>query len=96
MIGDLIQIFCVALLLAIAAMRRPTTARCFPNEYVEGVRRDGSTWCVHRPTKPEIDCSGTKRCVSDEPPRYSTPLMIYCTGGTRPIVVDYRTIGCQR
>lgn len=74
----------------------PTRAQCPTlNEYVEGVRRDGSTWCAKSPSLRERDCTPDPVCSWSEPV-YTVPLQIYCTGGTRPIVIDQRTIGCQR
>jgi hypothetical protein len=96
MIDDAFWIFVALIVLAIGALKRPTRAQCASNEFVEGVRRDGSSWCVRSPTGPEIDCRGARRCYSNETPVYTTPIKIYCTGGSQPIVVDHRTVGCQR
>lgn len=65
------------------------------NEYVEGVRRDGTTWCAKSPPLSEPDCTTLDRCDGREP-TYTVPIRVHCTGGAYPIVIDHRTIGCQR
>lgn len=95
MIGNAFKILLALIVLGIGFVRRPQRARCSPNEYVEGVRRDGSTWCVRAPSKREIDCRGARACYSNEPPSYTQPLQIYCANGQLPIVVDERTVRCQ-
>ncbi len=82
------------LVTVLASITMPTTASCPMNMYVEGVRPSGVTRCVrplpddpnHWPGEPEPEPSR----LEDE-----IPLRIYCTGGTIPIVVNERTVGCQ-
>lgn len=71
---------------------RPQHARCPRGWYVEGVRESGRTQC--RPVPPVMCGDGSyDPCPQDD---RALPLQIYCTNGTRPIVVDNRAIGCQR
>ncbi len=83
----------LAAVLAFAASR-PSSATC-PRGWSlhEGVRRDGSYACwgplepkgCGEPVGPDIPCR--------RPP--ITRGRIHCTGGSVPIVVDERTVGCQ-
>lgn len=82
-----------ALVFVIAVLLSPK--RCREGWFVDGVRPSGVTRC--RPAPPP-------RCGEPVPP-HNQPcpkderaelMVIYCTGGTRPIVVDDRTVGCQR
>jgi hypothetical protein len=70
---------------------------CPPGTYVSGVRPDGTSMCVTAPPPGCDEPAGTAReqlpCHYDEK---RVPFKIYCTGGTRPIVVDAHTVGCQR
>ena len=75
----------------------PPVAKCAPGWYVEGVRPNGLTTCVYAPPGGCGDAAGTPAeqmaCVYEEK-RY--PIGVHCTGGAHPIVVDERTVGCQR
>lgn len=87
-----------ALLLFVAACTTPPDhAQCAPGWYVEGVRPTGVTTCVYAPPGGCGDAAGTPAeqmaCVYEER-RYA--IAVYCTNGTHPIVVDERTVGCQR
>lgn len=65
------------------ACSRPQRAACpTMNEYVEGVRRDGSTWCARSPSLRELDCAPRAICKGREP-EYTVPLKITCTSATR-------------
>jgi hypothetical protein len=64
--------------------------RCCKGYHVDGVRPDGRTWCVAKPACPDDSECGS---AFPDPPRY--PVEIHCTGGSVPIVVDERTVGCQ-
>lgn len=76
------------------AIVRPSSARCPEGFAAEGVRPSGATTC--RPVPPpncgEPTGEHTQPCVV---PDVELPRAIHCTGGTMPIVVDARTIGCQ-
>jgi hypothetical protein len=74
---------------------RPAHARCPPDWYVEGVRPSGVSRCLPSPPR---DCGEpvpphNGPCPADA---RELPVRIYCTGGSRAIVVDERTIGCTR
>jgi hypothetical protein len=70
---------------------------CPPDMYIEGVRPDGASSCVTRPPRGCEEPAGAR--VEREPCHFverRKPVQLYCTGGMHPIVVDDRTIGCQR
>ena len=72
-----------ALVLIVAAFARPVRVHAPRGFYVEGVRPTGETTLRAEP-------------VDDNTPgRGAIGARIYCTNGTRPIVVDERTVGCQ-
>ena len=82
-----------AFLFVLAVMLGPK--RCRAGWYVEGVRPTGIARC--RPSPP-AGCGEpvppfNQPCPMDT---RSEPMAIYCTGGAVPVVVDYRTVGCQR
>lgn len=86
--ADLIAAF----LFVLAVLLSPK--RCRDGWFVQGVRPSGATTCEQAPPP---------RCGEPVPPYQqpcpassSYPMAIYCTGGSRPIVVDYRTVGCTR
>lgn len=85
-------------LLALAAVVRPHRARCpVGMDLRTGIRQDGSFECWAHPVgDPEWD--GTWRRSPDRSvqPAWQFVGQIYCTGGARPLVVDERTVGCQR
>lgn len=61
-----------------------------------GIRSTGDFECWPTPVgNPEWD--GTfQRPDRSVQPRHVTAGRIYCTNGARPIVIDYRTVGCTR
>lgn len=86
---------------------RPHHARC-PDTYDlrTGIQPSGRFDCWPHPSAPADwdprngrieDWDGThgkpERSVQSEA---TLGGQIYCTGGSRPIVVDYRTVGCRR
>ena len=76
-----------------AAVIRPTRARCPAGFFVEGVRPSGTTQCL--PVgPPSPSCAGAVICPDTPGPAHGIPIQIYCTGGSIPIVVDGRTVGC--
>jgi len=83
----------LALVLLAGAVCRQTQARCPEGSYVEGVRPSGVTRCMS--VEADYDCRGANRCHG-RAARWSVPMQVYCTGGAEPIVVDGRTIACQR
>lgn len=96
MIGHAIAMFTTTLVTAITiALAVATPKQCAPGWYLEGVRPSGYTQC--RPVPPSY-CGEpvppfNRPCPHDE---RSSPMVIYCTGGAHPIVVNARTVGCQR
>jgi hypothetical protein len=77
------------ILVVLVALAR---ARCPEGWSVNGIRPDGSYECLSPIPR------GCGEPVGDSPPCPPTTLSrgrIYCTGGSVPIVVDNRTVGCQ-
>lgn len=95
----LVRVACLwlsVLILTVAAIYRPETAQCPPRWHNDGVRRSGAFTCVRMPVG-DLDFDGTW----GRPERSIVPPgllhgAIYCTGGALPIVIDDRTVGCQR
>ncbi len=87
--GDLIGgfIFVLAVLLA--------PKRCREGWFVEGVRPSGVTRCLPVPPRHcgEPVPPDNQPCPHDDRVEWRA---VYCTGGSKPIVVDERTVGCQR
>ena len=87
----------VAFIAAARAMawHPPNRATCPPGWFVEGVRPTGATQC--RPNPP-AHCGEPVPPDNGPCPRDDRmiPLEIYCTGGSHAIVVNERTVGCQR
>src|SRR5690348_4647766 len=84
-------------LLALVALCRPPRARCPAGfDLRTGIRRDGRFACWPHPVgDPEWD--GTfERPERGRQPGGVLESQIWCTNGTEPIVVDERTVGCQR
>lgn len=75
----------------------PARARCpAGHDLRTGIRRDGHFECW-----PAVvgDPLYDGAAGYPERGRQSDAILtgrIYCTGGTQPIIVDYRTVGCQR
>lgn len=84
-----------------ASICHPQRATCPPGMYLStGVRAvdgplggRGSFSCAFPPGSPDWSGTGPDRGAS-----YPGDLRgrIYCTGGSHPIVVNERTVGCQR
>lgn len=83
-------LFSIAALL-LATFARPPRAHCPAGWWVDGVRASGVYGC--RPT-PASD-SDARTEVKDSTPDVELVGAVYCTGGTRPIVVDAHVVGCQ-
>lgn len=89
-------------LLCCSIVTRPSTAACPMGSYVNGVRPSGVYECRRKPSgNPLYDgAAGYPDRTVDRPGWYRG--RIYCTGGSRPIVVlayrdgDARVVGCQR
>lgn len=98
MIGEVIALVLSLVLFVVAigidAITVPgERATCPPGMYAEGVRPSGETSCVASPPPGCEEPVGTWYACP-EPRRF--PTRIHCTGGSRPIVVDERTVGCTR
>lgn len=83
------------LMLAIVSRISCDHAECPDRWYVNGVRPNGRYQCLPVLGDPERDIEDARARVEIHDAR-SIEGAIYCTGGARPIVVDSRTIGCQR
>ena len=75
---------------------RPDHHRCAVGS-PEGIRPSGETRCLVPPSgRGDDECVSGGRCSFPVVPRFGYAVRIYCTGGAHPIVVDARTVGCQR
>lgn len=77
------------LILLWLSITRPIVVKC-PHGWrnYDGVRRTGDFSCA-----PAMTGSGE----NDEPESpWRLQLRVYCTGGSEPIVVSERVVGCQR
>lgn len=95
------------LLLALAAVCRPTLARCPPGRDLRtGIRRDGHFECWSRPIAPTgwpaqrlgpvTDWDGTwQRPERSEQRDDQVEARLWCGRGAAPIVVDERTVACS-
>ncbi|HEY1814878.1 MAG TPA: hypothetical protein VGG74_21170 [Kofleriaceae bacterium] len=84
------------LVIAVTLLCRPHHARCPAGWWLDGVRPSGRYDCRRVPIGDDRrDADGIVRDHSYEPPG-EIDGEIYCTGGSKPIVVDERTVGCQR
>lgn len=85
------------LFLVVSCLGHPTRARCpIGYDLRTGIRSDGRFECWPSPTGPS-EWDGTwARPERSVQPDGVIESRIYCTGGARPIVVDARTVGCQR
>lgn len=86
-----------ALVLLVASVTHPRSAKCPPGwALLTGIRESGRFACYPPAIGDDYrDARGIVHDDSYQPPG-ELDGQIYCTGGTRPIVVDYRTVGCQR
>lgn len=89
-------------MLCCSAVTRPRAARCADGFYVNGIRPSGVYECRRAPGgNPLYDgAAGYPDRTVDRPGWYRS--RIYCTGGSRPIVVlaqrdrDARVVGCTK
>lgn len=81
--------------LALVFVSRPTRVTCREGYFVDGVRPNGKSTCRQVPPKNCGEPSGPwKQACPKDVGDYE--VAVHCTSGTRPIVVNERTIGCQR
>lgn len=95
--GEMLVVVLALAIAAIAMCTHPSRANCPDGHDLRmGIRRSGDFECWSRPVgDPDYDGTFGKPERSVQPgPVYRG--RIYCTGGAQPIVVDYRTVGCQR
>lgn len=85
-IGIAIGVLCAAIVHVVA----PSNHMCLAGFYLEGVRPDGRYTCRRSPANDE-DQRPFVHVLDD----LEYPGFVTCTGGTEPIVVNYRTVGCQ-
>lgn len=75
-------------IIVVAAVVQPERAQCPRGSYLHtGVRMSGRFECARTLLGREND--------AEQPPGILHG-RIYCTGGSSPIVVNERTVGCQR
>lgn len=93
MIQIVITAFVSLIMIAVAAIARPTTARC-PRGWNmgDGIRRDGSYAC-HAPLP--RGCGEPVGKFIPCPPVPKLYGRIYCTNGQQPIVINHERVGCQ-
>lgn len=95
----LVFVFAVGIVVSFFFVR-PERARCPSGWFVEGVRPSGVSHCRRAPPDDPLDWPGNDpRDRGDrdvKPDNAVLPVRVYCTGGSIPIVVDERTVGCQR
>lgn len=96
MLVDLACALASVLLLCCAAATRPRVAWCPPDWYVNGVRPSGLYECRRAPGgEPLYDGAAGYPDRTVDRPGWLVG-RIYCTGGSRPVVVTERVVGCQR
>jgi len=94
MIDDVLFALVTLVVLITVAVIRPERARAPRGWYVEGVRPDGATTIRQAPPQGCGEPVPPNNQPCPHAPAFES--RIYCTNGTLPVVVDDRTIGCQR
>jgi hypothetical protein len=94
-IGDVLLALVAIVALCIGIVTQPTTATCPRGWTIDGVRPTGVSRCTPAPPP---NCGEpvppyNQPCPDDA---RELPMRIWCTGGSRPIVVNERTVGCTR
>lgn len=82
-------------MLCLAFIMHPSHATCPTGWYAEGVRPGGQLACRPVVGQPERDIDDARAGIQSHDERVLQS-RVYCTGGSHPIVIDARTIGCQR
>lgn len=99
MLDDLLFSVMSLLIIVVAIAARPTRAQCPRGFYLDaGIRTSGpdvGAFSCRRPPIGGDDDVLTGRETAIEQPGVLRS-RIYCTGGTMPVVVNHRTVGCQR
>lgn len=84
-IDEIFLALLTGVILLAARVREPTRARCPSDWWLStGIQRDGTFRCARPMGRHE-----------EAPAPGYLGGHIYCTGGSIPIVVDERTVGCQ-
>ena len=88
--GDVIAgLVCLVIAIVVGVLALPRVARCPAGYWVNGIRPSGAYQC--------IKVEGVQEWPAiDSKPEDVIEGQIACTGGALPIVVDHRTVGCQR
>ncbi len=81
------------LIFFVAAVTRPSSGTCPPHHQVSGINRAGVWTCRPLSTQPDPGSRVVEDKTLDARELQSA---IYCSGGSEPIVVDDRTVGCMR
>lgn len=96
MLVDVVCTLLSSVALRWSAVTRPTTAMCPAGWYLNGVRPSGQYECRRAPVgDPLYDGAGGYSDRTVDRPGWLVG-QVWCKRGVRPIVVDERTVGCQR
>lgn len=95
-LGWVLMLVTCGVITLINLLTQPTRASCPRGWHHNGVRTGGDFVCEPAPVG-DPDQDGTwghpeRSVVPDE----RLPGKVYCTSGAKPIVVNERTVGCQR
>lgn len=94
MLDEILLAVLSAIVLLAASVVRPHRASCPQGFHNDGVRLEtGRFDCRRPPGLPDWTGTGVDR---GEVPPGTLSGRIYCTGGTMPVVVSSRVVGCQR
>lgn len=77
-----------------ARLLAPTAATCGPLHWLNGVRPSGEYECRHAPVGDDSIGPHGEYDTSSQPPGVIHG-RIYCTGRTRPVVIDERRAACR-
>lgn len=89
-----IQLLLITFIIGIGERSQYT---CPSGTHGNGIRNDGYFTCLPDPI-PGVDIRTPRGGWTDTSvmPDGELSGTLHCTGGSRPIVVDYRSVGCQR
>lgn len=95
-LGPVVSIALIAIACVMHPVRHITRAQCPPTMFVNGIRPSGFFQCLPKPGgDPDDDgIIGHPDLAAD--PDGELYGRLWCTGGSHPIIVDSRTVGCQR
>lgn len=99
MTEDIVNAIALLVLALVVAILRPSSAQCPPGWSLgEGIRRTGEFACYSPPPRDCGDVRGPFERPCKPSPMWPSKVRrarIHCTGGSIPIVVDERTVGCH-